>query len=169
MANGPASVERDWSAAPTNGAGATSGASASGSDDRPVILYDGVCGLCDRYVQFVLARDRQRRFRFAPLQGPFAAKVLSRHGLRGADAPDSMMLVEGPMSTHERVRLRSDAVLAVVGALGGAWRLTRVLRLIPRFVRDVVYAVVARVRYRLFGRLDRCALPPAGARDRFLD
>lgn len=166
MANGPASVERNWS---TASSGAAPGTSGAGPDDRPVILYDGVCGLCDRYVQFVLARDRQRRFRFAPLQGPFAAEALSRHGLRGPDAPDSMVLVEGPLGARERVRLRSDAVLAIAAGLGGAWRLTGVLRLIPRFARDAVYAVVARVRYRLFGRLDRCALPPAGSRDRFLD
>lgn len=134
-----------------------------------VILYDGVCGLCNRYVQFVMARDRQRRFQFAPLQGPFGARALARHGLVAPDAPDSIVLLEAAGTPTERVRLRSDAVLRIVAQLGGAWRLAALLRVIPGVVRDAVYAVVARVRYRIFGRLDSCALPPPGARDRFLD
>ena len=139
------------------------------SDGRAVILYDGVCGLCNRYVQFVLDRDRSGQFRFAPLQGPFAARALARHGLPPRDVPDSMVLLDAPGTASERARVRSDAVLSIVSRLGGAWRLAVLLRVVPWFIRDALYAMVARVRYRLFGRLDHCALPPADARDRFLE
>jgi predicted DCC family thiol-disulfide oxidoreductase YuxK len=134
-----------------------------------VVLYDGVCGLCNRYVQFVLARDRRGRFQFAPLQGPFAARALARHGLVAPDVPDSIVLLEAAGTPAERARLRSDAVLRIVAQLGGAWRLATVLRVIPGFLRDAVYAVVARIRYRIFGRLDSCAVPPPSARGRFLE
>jgi predicted DCC family thiol-disulfide oxidoreductase YuxK len=134
-----------------------------------VILYDGVCGLCNRYVQFVLAHDHRGRYRFAPLQGPFAARALARHGLVAPDAPDSMVLLEAPGTPGERARLRSDAVLSILAGLGGGWRLAALLRVVPGFLRDAVYALVARIRYRVFGRSDHCAVPPPHARARFLD
>lgn len=155
------------------------GATVPGTDPAsPVVLYDGLCGLCDRYVQFVLRRDKHRRFRFAPLQGTFAARTLKRHGITAAMLPSSgpvtpartdratlssVVLVESPGDPRERVRIRSDAVLAILAGLGGAWRLTAVARLVPRPVRDLLYAAVARVRYRLFGKLDACSVPPRGA------
>lgn len=160
-----ASFEDDSSAATTAG----TRRDAADSDRRPVILYDGVCGLCDRYVQFVLDRDRSGQFRFAPLQGPFAARALARHGLQRREVPDTMILLEAPGTGAERARVRSDAVLSIVSRLGGGWRFASLLRVVPWFVRDAVYAVVARVRYRLFGRLDQCALPPPNARDRFIE
>lgn len=135
----------------------------------PVVLYDGLCGLCDRYVQFVLRRDHRGAFRFAPLQGAFATQALTRHGLAPAENPRSLALVESPGSPGERLRLRSDAVLAVLTGLGGAWRLLSLLRVIPRPLRDLVYAVVAGLRYRVFGRLVSCSVPPPSAgSDRFL-
>jgi predicted DCC family thiol-disulfide oxidoreductase YuxK len=138
--------------------------------EGPVILYDGLCGLCDRYVQFVLRYDQRRRFRFAPLQGAFAARALARHGmLPSGPSLDSVVLVEEAGLPTERLRVRSDAVLAIVEELGGAWRLTTFLRVIPRPLRDAVYRLIARMRHRLFGRLDACAVPadPAAA-GRFL-
>lgn len=150
-----------------------------------MVLYDGLCGLCDRYVQFLLRRDKHHRFRFAPLQGAFAAGVLERHGMFPAQTPasapgaparedpaplSSVVLVESPGQPRERVRVRSDAVLAILAGLGGAWRLVAAARLVPRPVRDLLYAAIARVRYRLFGKLDACSVPPPGAgAGRFLD
>ena len=139
--------------------------------EGPVILFDGQCGLCDRYVQFVLRYDQRRRFRFAPLQGVFATRALARHGmLRIGPSLDSVVLVEEAGLPTERLRVRSDAVLAVVEELGGAWRVTAFLRVIPRPLRDAVYRLIARARHLLFGRLDACAVPadPDAAR-RFLD
>ena len=135
----------------------------------PVVLYDGVCGLCNGFVQFVIARDDDARFRFAPLQGPFAAAVLARQGRTVSATPETILLVEDVGLPVERLLERSDAALAIVGALGGGWRLTRALRLVPRFLRDAVYAGVARIRYRVFGRLDACAVPSSAVRARFLD
>lgn len=148
------------------------------SNAAPVVLYDGLCGLCDRYVQFVLKHDKRRAFRFAPLQGPFATQALLRQRARSgdarplvsADAPNTVVLLESPGTPRERVRVRSDAVLAVLAGLGGAWRLVALLRLIPRPIRDAVYRLIARVRHRIFGTLDACAVPPASAgAGRFLD
>jgi predicted DCC family thiol-disulfide oxidoreductase YuxK len=135
----------------------------------PVVLYDGVCGLCNRYVQFLLRRDRGRVFRFAALQGAFGQDALTRHGIEVTGDPQSIVLLESPGTPNERLRVRSDAVLASVARLGGPWRCVGALRLIPRFLRDGVYDFVARVRYRLFGRFDVCAVPPGGFEQRFID
>ncbi len=133
----------------------------------PVLIYDGLCGFCDGAVQFILARDRAGVIRFAPLQGDFARGVLARH----ADFRhvDSMMLVEIDDETgRERVSVRSEGALRVAFHLGGAWRAAAVLRIIPRVLRDAAYDAFARIRYRVFGRLDACVLPTGDQRGRFL-
>lgn len=132
-----------------------------------VLLYDGLCGLCNRLVQFVLARDPGGNMRFAPLQGEFGRDVLRRHpALR---AVDSIVLVEmdGPQLL-EVPQLRSDAVLAIADYLGWPWRAAAVFRLVPRFLRDAAYNLVARNRTRLFGRYDACPLPSPEQRARFI-
>ena len=142
---------------------------ATGVGEGPVVLYDGVCGLCNRYVQFVLRRDRRGHFRFAPLQGAFGMAALARHGLAVGSDPSSIVLLEAPGTAHERARVRSDAVLAVMSGLGGVWPWSAVLRIVPRVVRDAVYDLVARVRYRIFGRLEACPVPSPAERRLFLD
>jgi len=127
-----------------------------------VIFYDGVCGLCDRTVRFVLARDSARRFRFAALQSDYAAAALAAHG-RDARDLDTVCVLDG-----ERLHIKSDAVLAILERLGGVWRLASLARLLPRALRDLGYDWVVRNRYRWFGRFDQCALPPPELRDRFL-
>ena len=132
---------------------------------HPILLYDGVCGFCDRTVQFVLARDRRGVMRFAPLQGEFAAGVLARHPeLRSVD---SLILVEFT-EAGEQVSVRSTAALRIAEYVGGGWQWARMLLLIPRRLRDAVYDLFARYRYRLFGRFDACPLPPPDVRARFL-
>ena len=140
----------------------------SSTPPGPVVLYDGVCGLCNRYVRFVLERDRRRQFRFASLQGAFGARALARHGMHLDGDPTSIVLLESPGSLHERAFVRSDAVLSIMMGLGGPWRLAAGLRVIPRFLRDGIYDLVARGRYRIFGRLDSCSLPPRPDAARFL-
>jgi predicted DCC family thiol-disulfide oxidoreductase YuxK len=135
----------------------------------PIVLYDGVCGLCNRYVDFILRRDHRERFRFASLQGAFGQRALATHGLPAEGDPSSIVLLESPGLPAERARVRSDAVLAVLTQLGGAWTLMAVFRLVPRFLRDAAYAFVARIRYQVFGRLEACPLPSASNRSRFLD
>ena len=133
----------------------------------PVLLYDGLCGFCDGAVQFILARDRAGVIQFAPLQGEFARGVFARHPeLRDVD---SLMLIEIDSETgREQVSLRSEGALRVAFHLGGAWRATAVLRIIPRVLRDAAYDSFAKIRYRVFGRLDACVLPTGDERERFL-
>jgi predicted DCC family thiol-disulfide oxidoreductase YuxK len=129
-----------------------------------VIFYDGVCGLCDRTVRFVLAHDPSgAHFRFAALQSDYAAATLAAHG-RDARDLDTVCLLDG-----ERLYVKSDAVLAILIRIGGPWRLAAVVRLLPRAVRDAAYAWVARHRYRWFGRFGQCAVPPAELRQRFVE
>lgn len=126
-----------------------------------LIYYDGLCGLCDRFVQFVLRRDRAARYRFAPLQGSTARERVPV--TLDPRTSQTVILEEGG-----RFRVRSDAALAILSGLGGAWRLTTLLRVIPRPVRDAVYDLVARNRNRWFGRRAECRVPPPDERDRFL-
>jgi len=133
------------------------------------VLYDGTCGLCDRTVRWLLARDRAGALRFATLEGATGGAVRARHpGLPPAD--ETIVLVEAPERPGERVRLRSDAVLAALARLGGGWRLaSSSLRLVPRPLRDAAYRFVARRRTRWFGRLAACRVPTPAERARFLD
>jgi predicted DCC family thiol-disulfide oxidoreductase YuxK len=141
---------------------------AAGHGDAPIILYDGVCGLCHRLNRFVLARDRAERFRFAALQSDLARKILTRHGRDPRDL-DTLYLVLGHGRPDERLLRKSDAALWILRELGGPWRAAGALRVVPRPLRDVGYDLVARTRYRLFGRYDACPLPDPRHRARFLD
>lgn len=133
------------------------------------VLYDGTCGLCDRTVRWLLSRDRAGVLRFATLAGTVGAAVRARHpGLPSAE--ETLLLVEAPGQTAERVRVRSDAVLGAVARLGGGWRAaTALARLVPRPLRDAAYRLVARRRTRWFGRLAACRRPTPAERARFLD
>ena len=136
---------------------------------NPIILYDGVCGLCNSLVQFLLKRDKEGRLRFASLQSDFAAQVLQRHGFDAKDL-DTMHLVENYDQPDERVLQRSTAILRAGRELGGVWSFLAALgRVVPRPVRDVFYGLVARNRYRVFGKYDTCMLPDPNQRSRFLD
>jgi predicted DCC family thiol-disulfide oxidoreductase YuxK len=135
---------------------------------NPIVLYDGVCGLCNRLTQFLLKRDVHDRLRFASLQSDFAAKVLRRHGLDSSDL-DTVCVIEDYETPNERVLIRSDAILAVVGELGGFWRIAGMGKMLPRPIRDGLYKLVARNRYRVFGKYETCVLPEAKHRKKFLD
>lgn len=134
----------------------------------PIILFDGVCGLCHRLIRFVLARDRAGRFRFAALQSALAGEILARHG-RDSRNLDTLYLVLGPGGPDERLLRKSDAALWILRELGGPWRASGVLRVAPEWLRDLSYDLVARSRYRLFGRYDTCPLPDPCHRTRFID
>jgi len=130
---------------------------------HPIILFDGVCNLCNTSVQFILKRDRRSRFRFASLQGPAGQALLQRSGLP-ADHLDSFVLVE-----NNKVYTRSSAALRVISRLGGGYTLFYVFWIIPRPIRDGIYDWVARHRYRWFGKEDSCWLPRPEWKERFLD
>ena len=136
---------------------------------NPIILYDGVCGLCNSLVQFLLKHDKDGRLRFASLQSDFAEKVLRRHGFDPKDL-DTLHVVENYEQPDERVLQRSDAVLRAGRELGGHWSvLATISKIVPRPLRDVAYRFVAQNRYRVFGKYETCMLPDPGQRSRFLD
>lgn len=126
-----------------------------------IIYFDGFCGLCDRFVQFVLRRDRAARYRFAPLQGSTAGERVPP----SLDPRTSQTVI---LEDAGRFRVRSDAALAILSGLGGPWRLAGLLRVIPRPLRDAIYDLVARNRERWFGRRAECRVPQPDERDRFL-
>ena len=136
--------------------------------DHPVLLYDGVCGLCNRLVQFVLRHDRGGVFRFASLQSGLAAGILARHG---ADPTvlDTFYVVVGNEGPNEVLLERSDAAMFVLRELGGIRRISAgMLRAVPRPVREWGYRLIARNRYRVFGKYESCPLPSEETRARFL-
>ncbi len=129
-------------------------------EPHPVVLFDGVCNLCHGAVGFIIRRDPGGVFRFAPLQSAQGAALL---GERRAGLPDSLVLVE-----HGRVYTQSTAALRIARRLRQPWPLAAGLIVLPRALRDWVYAWVAGNRYRWFGRRAVCELPSPGAGDRFL-
>ena len=132
----------------------------------PVLLYDGVCGFCNKSVPMILDHDRRGLMRFAALQSDYGAAVVERHPeLRGVD---SVVYVERE-GDGERVYVRSDAALKVAAYLGGPWKFFLAAKVMPRALRDYFYDLFARNRYRLFGKYDTCLLPPPEVRSRFLD
>ena len=133
-----------------------------------LILYDGLCGLCNRLNQFVLRRDVHDRFRFAPLQGTLAGDLLRRYG-RDARELDTVYVVKNHGQQGEALLAKGRAILFVLRTLGGFWSLARVFNLVPRRVLDLAYDLVARRRYRWFGRYGACPLPAPGVREKFLD
>lgn len=132
----------------------------------PIVLYDGTCGFCDASIQWILARDRAGVFRFAAQQGETAAAIVARHPELPKDL-DSLILVEGE-GAEERVTWHSSAALGIAARLPGAWRALSWFGLLPRALTDLGYRMVARVRYRIWGRLDACRVPRPEERARFL-
>ncbi len=127
-----------------------------------VIYFDGVCHLCNRLVDFVIRRDRQRRYRFASLQGETAHRRLPPALI----APNLETIV---LERGGELRFRSDAAIAILSGLGGAWRAVGALRVFPRALRDWGYNWIARNRFRWFGRRASCRVPTFQERALFLD
>ncbi|HTB21430.1 MAG TPA: thiol-disulfide oxidoreductase DCC family protein [bacterium] len=130
--------------------------------DAPILLFDGHCGLCNAFVDFVLRRDKKKTFLFAPLQSPQGLRL--RGSLGVPDRVDSIILVEGGLAY-----VRSAAALRVARRLPWPWPAFWVLVALPRGLRDAVYDAIARRRYAWFGRRERCRVPNEEERRRFLD
>ena len=135
---------------------------------HPVLLYDGLCGFCNKSVQRILRYDKRKTMFFAALQSEYGKSILTRHPeLAGID---SLVFVEPlDFAYLERVFVRSDAALHVARYLGGPWKLALAGYIIPRSIRDYFYDQFAKRRYRWFGKYDSCLLPPPEVRARFLD
>ncbi len=133
----------------------------SDTNSHPVVLFDGECKLCNGSVNFILRRDSEGQLKLAPLQSDYGRAVLKEYG-KNPDALDSMMLLEGKSLT-----LKSTAVIRISKYLGGAWPLCMIALIIPRFIRDFIYDIIAKNRYRWFGKYDTCPPPNADYEDRF--
>ena len=137
-------------------------------ESNSIVLYDGVCGLCNRVVQFLLKRDRHDQFRFATLQSDFAAKLLERHGIDHTKL-DTVYAVVKHGQPDEHLLAKGDAFLFFAKVLGGVWNVARLARLIPRPIRNWLYDFVAANRYRVFGKSESCMLPDPLYRHKFLE
>jgi len=131
--------------------------------EQNILLFDGVCILCNGFVRFLLARDKQAKFRFAPLQSAIGQKLLAEQHLSTTDLT-SVVLIQ-----NNKHYLKSKAALMVLKELGGVWKLFTVFLLVPRPIRDFLYDIVAKNRYRWFGKMDACILPNEEEKGRFLE
>lgn len=129
--------------------------------EKPIIIFDGICNLCNSSVNFIIKRDHRRLFLFTPYQSDAAKDILKEFGIREEDV-SSICLVEG-----EKIFVKSDAVLSIVKRLSFPFSLGYLFIIIPRAVRDCLYDIVAKNRYRWFGRKAACRVPGEKDRDRF--
>ena len=136
---------------------------AATADADAIVLFDGVCNLCSGFVQFILPRDDEGKYRFASLQSDVGRALLAEHDLP-RDELDSVVLIEGGESY-----VKSAAILRIATGLGGVYRLLSPFRYLPRSVRDRLYDFVADHRYRWFGKKDRCMMPSEDVQSRFLE
>ena len=130
--------------------------------DEDVILFDGICVFCSRWVRFVVARDKPARFRFTPIQSPYGTRLAQALGIDAND-PDTNAVVHGGVAYF-----KSDGALTVLSCLPG-WGWVRVMFAVPRPLRDGVYNLVAKNRYRMFGKYDACIVPDAALEARVLE
>ncbi|MDE3201677.1 MAG: DUF393 domain-containing protein [Acidobacteriota bacterium] len=142
------------------------------NDEQLLVIFDGHCALCNHAVRWFLRRDLDDRMRFAPSEAPVAAEILERLGVDvegDAKGPGSIVVVRGHGHDRNQALLRTDAVIAMLRELPQPWASWRFfLRLVPRPLRDWGYGVVARWRYRIWGRLEVCPIPTEAEREKFL-
>lgn len=129
---------------------------------NPVLLFDGVCNLCNASVQFIIRRDKNALFRFAPLQSEFGRMICENNGLNLGEIETVILLSGGKIYT------KSAAGLHIVKKLDGLWPLLYFFIIIPAFLRDPVYDFIARSRYKWFGKRDSCMIPDPELRSRFI-
>lgn len=130
------------------------------NQNRPVIFFDGVCGLCNGFVDFVISHDKKNLFLFSPLQSDYAKKQLPSHLTQ--DLTSVVLIINGATYT------KTNAVLRVMNELGGAWKVLTIGHYLPTFLTNRIYDLVASNRYRLFGKKETCRLPTEEERQRFL-
>lgn len=127
-----------------------------------ILLFDGVCNLCNSAVQFVIKRDKKKKFLYTSLQSKTGQKLLLKYGLNLSDF-DSFILIE-----NEKYFTKSTAALKIAKGLGGIWSMLYIFIIIPKFSRNAIYDFIARNRYKWFGKRDECMLPSPEFKDRFL-
>jgi predicted DCC family thiol-disulfide oxidoreductase YuxK len=139
------------------------------TQDRPnhLVLYDGTCGFCDQTVQFILRNESERQFHFIPLQSDFAQEILAEHHMK-ADL-STVVYLEQNINQVEKLFTKSDAILQIACHLRKPYPFLAQIGLwVPSSIRNTVYRLIARIRYRIFGRVESCSIPTAEHRTRFL-
>jgi len=119
-------------------------------NNEKILLFDGYCNLCSRLVNFIIKRDKKAKFLFVSLQSANGQSLLKKFGLPGDDF-DSVVYIMG-----DKYYLKSSAILHILKELGGIWKLFFIFIIIPHFIRDFIYKIIAKTRYRIFGRHDSC-------------
>jgi len=133
-----------------------------------LILYDGICGLCNRFTTFVLTHDKKALFRFASLQSATGQACLRRFS-KDSDILDTLYVVTNYESQSGTTLERAGAVLFVLETLGTPWRWARIFGILPDSLLNFAYDCIAHNRYRIFGRYEQCVMPSAEQRERFID
>jgi predicted DCC family thiol-disulfide oxidoreductase YuxK len=128
-----------------------------------IILFDGVCNLCNGFVQFVIARDKKNKFKFGSLQSEGAKKILEPF-IFPLDELKTIVLLE-----NGKIYLRSRAVLRITSQLSGAWKLSSLLYIFPSFISDAVYNLISKYRYRFFGKRESCMIPTPEMKTKFIE
>ncbi|NJM24514.1 MAG: thiol-disulfide oxidoreductase DCC family protein [Bacteroidia bacterium] len=128
-----------------------------------IVLFDGVCNLCNGSVQFIIRHDPLAKFRFASLQSQFGQQILNKIGKNHTEFQSIILLWRG--QSYEQ----STAVLKIAGQLNGLWPVLTIFRIVPRFIRDAVYSWISKNRYRFFGRQEACMIPTPALKSRFLE
>jgi predicted DCC family thiol-disulfide oxidoreductase YuxK len=132
-------------------------------DNNKIVLFDGVCNLCNSSVQFIIKHDKKKQFLFASLQGEFGQEVLKKNNF-STESLNTLILIEG-----DKIFTRSTGVLRMMKHLGGGWSLLYGFIIFPKFIRDAVYNWVSKNRYKWFGKKDECMIPTKELKERFLD
>ena len=128
-----------------------------------ILLFDGICNLCNRLVQFIIQRDPEAKFRFAPLQSKKGQEFLLSIKL-ATDNLDTIVYIKG-----RNIYYKSSAILHILNDIGGVWKMFYPFIIIPPAIRDSVYTILASIRYKVFGKRNTCMLPSSDIKDRFLD
>lgn len=134
-----------------------------GETEKKIVLFDGVCNLCSSSVQFILKRDKKDQFLFGSLQGNYGQQILKQYNLP-TDTFNSFMLLEG-----NKLYTRSSGALRMLKYIGGGWSLLYIFIIVPKFIRDAVYNLIAANRYKWFGKMNECWLPRPEWKTKFLD
>ncbi|MBK9331764.1 MAG: thiol-disulfide oxidoreductase DCC family protein [Ignavibacteria bacterium] len=127
-----------------------------------IILFDGVCNLCNSSVNFIIDNDRRNVFKFASLQSETGSELRKKHNLSSKDI-DSVILIDA-----DRAYIKSDAALRIAAELGGIYKVISYLRFMPKFIRDFFYDIIAKNRYKWFGKKDTCRIPTPELKSKFL-
>lgn len=133
------------------------------NSSEPLVLFDGVCNFCNYWVNFAIKRDKHKQLKFTPLQGNTAKQLLPKYHLEPASLSSVVFIDAGKAYTQ------SSAAIRICKYLHGGWKLFYALMVIPKFIRDFLYNVIARNRYKWFGEKQSCMIPSADLKERFLD